>query len=191
MKTVFINLVSFKVGWAASVAAAAASVPAAGAAVAIAVIAFHLLRAERRRPEFKLLIAAALMGVVWESALVATGLLRYEAGFLVPGFAPYWIVAMWVLFATTLNVGMRWLRKSTWVAAVAGALGGPLAFVTGERMGAVSFSEPTLALAIIGIGWATLLPLLVRLAILFEGEARTPVGAGTAPVIAETKGELS
>ena len=33
-----INLLSFKVGWAASVAAAAASVPAAGAAVAMAVV---------------------------------------------------------------------------------------------------------------------------------------------------------
>ena len=84
-----------------------------------------------------------------------------------------------VLFATTLNVGMRWLRKSTLVAAIAGAIGGPLAFLAGERMGAVSFADPATSLVVIGIGWAVLLPVLVQLAIRFDGH---PVQ--TAPVAA-------
>lgn len=181
MKSILINLLSFKAGWAASVVGAAASVPAAGAAAAGAIVVLHLRRARLVRAELMLLVSAALIGFAWESALVAAGLLRYETGVLLPGFAPYWIVAMWILFATTLNVGMRWLRRSPWVAAIAGATGGPLAFVAGERLGAVSFSEPAAALAVIGIGWALLLPLLVQLAMLFEMQAapaadRGPVG---------------
>jgi hypothetical protein len=169
MKSVLINLLSFKAGWAASVAGAAASVPALGAAIATGVIVSHLWRTRDVRAEGLLLISAALIGFAWESALVAAGLIRYETGFLFPGMAPYWIVAMWVLFATTLNVGMRWLRNSVWIAAAAGAAGGPLAFIAGQKMGAVSFDEPVTSLIVIGIGWAVLLPMLVQLAVRFDG----------------------
>lgn len=173
MKPVLINLLSFKAGWAAAVAGAAASVPALGAAFASGVIVFHLWRTGDARSEGLLLISAALIGLAWESALVAAGLIRYETGFLLPGMAPYWIVAMWVLFATTLNVGMRWLRNSVWIAIAAGAIGGPLAFMAGQKMGAVSFDDPLLSYIVIGIGWAVLLPMLVRLAMRFDGHAET------------------
>jgi hypothetical protein len=85
--------------------------------------------------------------------------------------APYWIVAMWVLFATTINVGMRWLRRSRSVAGIAGAVGGPLAFFAGNSVGAVEFLSPAIALISIGIGWAVLLPLMVQIAIRLD---RTP-----------------
>lgn len=171
MKPVLTNLLSFKAGWAAAVAGAAASVPALGAAFASGVILFHLWRTGDARAEGLLLISAALIGLAWESALVAAGLIRYETGFLLPGMAPYWIVAMWVLFATTLNVGMRWLRNSVWIAIAAGAIGGPLAFMAGQKMGAVSFDDPLTSYIVIGIGWAVLLPMLVRLAMRFDGHA--------------------
>ncbi len=169
MKSVLINLLSFKAGWAASVLTAAAAVPAAGVAAAGAVVALHLSRTERILAEALLLVSAAVIGLTWESLLVAFGLLEYETGFFAPGLAPYWIVAMWVLFATTLNVGMRWLRKGTLIAAVAGAIGGPLAFYAGASAGAVELADPLLSLIVIGIGWAILLPVLVKLATYFDG----------------------
>jgi len=50
------------------------------------------------------------------------------------------------------------------VASLFGALGGPMSFLAGEKAGAVSFSNASTALVIIGLGWAVLLPLLVRYA---------------------------
>ena len=164
MKSIVINLSLFKAAWLITVLAAAANMPIAGPiAVAIAAIV-HLARASKVRSETLLLGAAGIIGLCWESALVATGVLEYRSGLLLPGFAPYWIVAMWVLFATTLNVGMRWLRKSTLVAAVTGAIGGPMSFFAGQKAGAVAFADTTLSLLVIGAGWALLLPLLVQLA---------------------------
>lgn len=164
MKALVINLSFFKVGWLASVFTAAASMPVVGTAVVgIAVIA-HLWLANDSQKELRLLAFAAFLGLLWESLLVATGVVQYEASSILPGIAPYWIVGMWVLFATTLNVGMRWLRKSVAVAAVAGAIGGPMSFLAGEKMGAVSFTNSSLALFVIGLGWAILLPLLVHFA---------------------------
>ena len=164
MKSVVINLSLFKIAWLVTVFAAAASVPIAGALAIAAAVAVHLARADSPRAEALLLVSAAIIGLAWESAMVAAGILAYDSGLLLPGFAPYWIVAMWVLFATTLNVGMRWLQKSTLVAAIAGAIGGPMSFLAGQKAGAVSFADTTLSLLVVGAGWAVLLPALVGLA---------------------------
>ncbi len=165
MKHVIVNLAVFKAAWTAIVMSAAAGAPVIGViAVAIAV-GIHLRFCDNGESEIRLLLIAAAMGFAWESVLVLSGLLEYSSGHLVPGMAPYWIVVMWVLFATTLNVGMRWLRRNTATAAIAGAVGGPLAFFAGASLGAVELLSPAISLISIGIGWAVLLPLLVQIAI--------------------------
>jgi len=164
MHSILVNLSLFKAGWLASVFTAAASVPAAGATVVAVVVAVHLARSADVAQETRLLLFAALLGLGWESLLVSMGLVQYSTGSAFPGLAPYWIVGMWVLFATTINVGMRWLHKHVAVAAIAGAIGGPLSFAAGEKVGAVSFPNPQMSLLAIAAGWALLLPLLVRVA---------------------------
>ena len=172
MKHVFVNLAVFKVAWTAVVVSAAAGVPVIGAiAVAIAV-GIRLWSCDNPEAEIRLLLVAATMGLAWESALVLAGLLEYSSGTWMPGLAPYWIVAMWILFATTLNSGMRWLRRSTAIAAIAGAIGGPLAFFAGASIGAVELASPAIALISIGIGWAVMLPVLVKLAIRLDDSQR-------------------
>ena len=165
MKHVIVNLAVFKATWTAIVISAAAGAPIIGViAVAIAV-GIHLWLCDNAESEIRLLLIAAAIGLAWESVLVFAGLLEYSSGTWAPGAAPVWIVAMWVLFATTINVGMRWLRRNMTVASIVGAVGGPLAFLAGSGLGAVEFPSTTLALICIGIGWAVLLPLLVQIAI--------------------------
>ena len=175
MKAVVINLSLFKAGWLACVFTAAASMPIVGTAVVGIAVLAHLFLAPNSRGEFRVLAFAALLGLGWESVLVALGVVQYPSVAESLSIAPYWIVAMWVLFATTINVGMRWLHKSTLVAAIAGAVGGPLSFLAGEKAGAVTFSNPTVALVVIGVGWAILLPLLVRYAMRAEATDRAAV----------------
>ena len=164
MNAMLLNLTLFKAGWLASVFAVAASIPFAGTAVIGIAVAVHLMRSAEPQHEIRLLALAAAIGFAWESLLVYAGILQYGTNAALASIAPYWIVAMWVLFATTLNVGMRWLRKNLLVASVFGGLGGPLSFLAGEKAGAVSFSHTPTALVVIGLGWAVLLPLLVRYA---------------------------
>ena len=171
MNAMLINLSLFKAGWLAAVFSAAASLPGVGTAVIAIAALVHVSLSDRPQDELRLLALAAAIGFAWESSLVASGLVTYGSGMLLPGFAPYWIVAMWVLFATTINIGMRWLRKSTTIAVLTGAVGGPLSFLAGEKAGAVTFSEPQIALFVIGLGWALFLPLLVRYAARNEARA--------------------
>ena len=169
MKANIFNLALFKAGWFAVVFFAAAQLPAAATIAAIVVVALHLWQSPNRKAEFTLVAISALVGFGWESLLVAAEVLQYDTGSLIPGTAPLWIVAMWMLFATTLNVGMRWLRRSPMIAIMAGLVGGPLAFLAGQGAGAVTLSEPVYSVMIIGLGWGLLLPILVTVARRYDG----------------------
>jgi hypothetical protein len=155
------NLLLFKLGWVACVMLAAAGKPLLASLAVGLVVAIHLVSVPVAVKESLLLMAACLIGLGWESLLVASGLLSYPGQGSASGLAPHWIVAMWVLFATTINFGLRWVKRHWAVAAVAGLLGGPMAFFGGANLGAVEFSSSLLALAVIGAGWAVLLPILV------------------------------
>ncbi len=160
MRTTIINLVLFKLGWVACILFAAMGKPEF-AAVAVAVtVAIHLLRVPVPAKEALWLACAGLTGLLWESLVVWTGLIEYPAGVQSGFLAPYWIVSMWVLFATTINFGFKWIKRHWMLAAVFGLVGGPLAFLAGTAAGAAQFSNTTQALLLLGVGWAVLLPLL-------------------------------
>ena len=103
---------------------------------------------------------------------VQSGLVIYPSGQPFGQLAPAWILAMWPLLATTLNVSLRWLKGRYLLAALFGAIGGPLAFLAGERLGAVVFPDTGLTMIVLAVGWATLFPLLMRLSQRYDGFER-------------------
>ena len=163
------NVALFQIGWFACVLGGAHGWPWFGTGVALVVVAWHLARAVRPRDELIVVLCCAAIGAIFDSALVAFGWVGYRSGTLVTGTAPHWLVAMWMLFATTLNVSLRWLRRFPFAAIAFGAMGGPLAYWGGARLGAMEFAEPVAATVALAIGWALLTPLLVRLAQRFDG----------------------
>lgn len=179
MTPVILNLTLFKIGWLACVFSAASGKPWAGMIAIAIVTVVHITTAKKPSKAMLLLGGAAATGIVWESFLVIAGWLEYSAN-SGSSFAPYWIVGMWVLFATTLNLGFRWLKDRLWLAAVIGAVGGPMAFIAGEKAGAVTFLEPTTAIIAICIGWAFLMPALVYASRFLDGH--TLADASNAPI---------
>jgi len=175
MKTVF-NFVAFQLGWFASVLGAANELPWFGPIAVAAALALHLALARRPWPELMLVSASMAIGLVVDSLLLATGWLRYPAGQWLPGLAPYWIIAMWGLFATTLNVSMGWMRGRPVLAALMGAIGGPLSYLAGQKMGGIELTQSGSALAALALAWGVAMPLLMRLAARLDGvrEIRVP-----------------
>ncbi|OOO03426.1 MAG: hypothetical protein USCGTAYLOR_00317 [Chromatiales bacterium USCg_Taylor] len=110
------------------------------------------------------MLAAAAMGSLWDSILVALGWFDYGSP-----FAPYWIVALWMVFATTLNVSLRWLKSRYLLGAMFGAVGGPLAYYAGEKLGAFTYADPLISLGAQAVGWALLMPLMLRVAQRLDG----------------------
>jgi hypothetical protein len=180
MKKLIINIAAFQIGWFSCVLGAANGYPLLGPVVVGIVVIIHLLMVKKPRGELQLLLLAAITGAVFDSLLVMTGWLAYPNGTLFTGTAPYWIVAMWVLFATTLNVSLRWLQGRVPASIVLGAVGGPLSYLAGARLGGLVFIDQGPALIALGIGWAAATPILVSIAARLEKPELVEVGSNHA-----------
>lgn len=159
-----VNFLAFQFGWFACVLGAAWERPLVGTMIAAVIVTWHLAQAAKPRQEMSVVLIVAAIGALWDSLLAALGWIQYPNGVLLSGTAPYWILALWTLFATTLNESLAWLNRSLPLAVAFGALGGPLAYFAGGRLGALVFVEQTAALVALAIGWAVLTPLLLRIA---------------------------
>lgn len=169
--TILANALLFQLGWFAAVLGAAGDLPWIGVLAAAAIAAVHLARAARPLPELALLALAVVAGAGFDTLIVQAGWLRFDNGMLVAGTAPVWMVALWANFATTLNVSMRLLRSRLLVAALFGAIGAPLAYYAGGKLGAVEFIATGPALGAIAAGWFVLCPLLFVAARRLDGYA--------------------
>jgi hypothetical protein len=161
------NFIGFQIGWFACVVGAAQGYPLVAVAVTSIIVILHLLRDNNLYSELCLIISAVFIGIIWESLLLASGWLAYASSGSA-NIAPIWLVAMWALFATTINHSMAWLKNRYFLALLLGAVFGPLAFIAGENLGAVVFLDRTMALTLLAVGWAVLMPLLLWLAQQFK-----------------------
>jgi len=166
-----INFAAFQIGWFSAVLGAANGMPWLGPLTFAGVLAIHLRIASRPDLEVGLVIASGVIGFYFDSLLVAQGWVSYPSGLVSDSFAPYWIVTMWMLFATTLNVSMRWLRDNRALAALFGAVGGPLSYLAGAKLGGIVFVDQVAALVALAIGWAVAMPLLMALSKRLDGVA--------------------
>lgn len=171
---VLINAAVFKIAWLSTIFGGANELPAVGPLVVLVAVAIHLSRAAEPGRELTLILITGAIGISWDSAMVAAGWLAYPSGTFIAGLAPYWIVGMWMLFATTLNVSFRWLHMRLPAAALAGAAFGPLSYVAGSAAGAVTVVDPLAVYLALSAGWALLFPGLLFVARQLDG-TRQPV----------------
>lgn len=172
---VLTNAVAFKVAWVSTIFGGANELPFLGPMVVMAVVALHLWLVAEPGRELTLILMTGLIGLAWDSVMVTAGWLSYPSGTVVAGLAPYWIMAMWMLFATTLNVTFRRLQGKLWLAALLGVVFGPLSYYAGSAAGAVNLLEPFAAYVALGVAWAIAFPGLLLLATQLDGTGSEPV----------------
>lgn len=165
------NALLYQGAWFACVLGAAWGRPYFGLAAVLAAVLVHLVWALHPARELLLIAIAALTGTLFESLLVASGWVRMVPGSLVANLTPLWMVALWVAFATTLNVALRPLRQRYLLGALAAGIGAPLAYLAGAGLGALQWVEMMPAVLAIAAGWAVAMPLLMRSAQRFDGFA--------------------
>lgn len=173
-----LNFLTFQVGWFSSVIGAAQQMPWLGPLAALLALALHFYHARRPVQELVLILSCAVIGAAFDSLLVASRWVEYSSGLFSESLAPYWIITMWMLFATTLNVSLRWLRGRDALAAVFGLVGGPVTYLAGQKLGGITLIDETAALTALALGWAVIMPLLLRLSAAFDGMDGAPAAAG-------------
>ena len=165
----FTNFAVFQIAWLSSVIGGAQDMPWLGPLAVMIALAIHLSVARKPVEEILLAICCALIGAGFDSMLVASGWVTYKAGLFSDYMAPYWIITMWMLFATTLNVSMRWLRGKPLLASIFGFIGGPTTYLAGEKLGGIVLSNQIAALVALAIGWALIMPVLMWLSENLDG----------------------
>ncbi|GAB2627967.1 DUF2878 domain-containing protein [Novilysobacter erysipheiresistens] len=157
------NLVGYQLVWFAAVIGAGRGSPWWGVVAAVVFVAAQGGTSPWRGSDVRVVAGALACGVVLDGGLALTGWLGYAAA--TPALlAPLWILALWAAFAMTINHSLGFLHGRPWLAAVFGAVGGPLAYLGAARgFAAVELVAPVPALVSLAAGWALALPLLVRL----------------------------
>ena len=167
-----VNIAVFYAGWFGSVLAAAAGWGWLAVAVSLAVVLVHLVLTPRPAAELKLILAAAVIGLVAEGLLITFGFATYALPNSIAVLPPAWLVAIWMAFATTMNVSLGWLKDHLGLAGVLGLLAAPPSYYAGERLGGMMLAPPhMLSLTAIGLVWGLAFPLLVILARRWDGES--------------------
>ena len=134
-------------------------------AIALAVFtAWHFRSVHNPRAELVLVATACMVGLVVDTIFIQTHLLAYAEPLPFAAVAPYWILGMWINFALTLNGSMRWLHGRYLLAAALGAIGGPLAYAAGVKLGAAALlASDVVVYGVLAVVWAIAVPLLVRM----------------------------
>ena len=170
-----INVALFQAAWFEAVLGAARGMLWLGPLAMVPALAIHLALRENRRGEVKLLLAAGLLGLIFDTAFVAGGVFTPLQHLFPRPISPPWMICLWVNFAATLNVSMAWLRGRYLLAALFGAIGGPLAYYSGAKLGATEALPTTTGMLLLAIGWGIMTPLLVWLARALSGTRDSPI----------------
>jgi hypothetical protein len=168
-KNIVINFVLFQIGWFACVLGAAKQLPWLGVGIVLAIMAWHLLQARQPKYEIILLLIALLIGGLFDQMLLSLNLVSYQAHGWQDSLVPAWILALWAVFVTALNVSLRWMRGRWLIAVLFGAIGGPMAYIGAARLGAVYLDNLPLSYVALSVGWAILTPLLLIISEKFDG----------------------
>ena len=163
------NYVLFQAGWLACVGAGLAGWMWYGPLAVVLILALHLTfiaRPGQRAQELCLIVAMGVAGTLLDTLFFSLGLVNYpssEATWTY-GVAPPWIAALWVLFGTLPLHSLSWIGGRPLLAAALGAIGGPLSFWAGQRLGAIEpGAAPLWTYAVLAAEYAVCLALCARL----------------------------
>jgi hypothetical protein len=177
------DFVLFQLVWFAAVAGAGAGRLWIGPLAVAALLGLTAARLPvgRRGRLVSQALALAAFGFAVDSGVQGAGLLRFAGAGDAP-WAPPWIVAMWMQMAVALPA-LSPLARRPWLAAPLGAIGGPLAYAAGVRLGAAELAAaPPLVFGTLTAIWGVAVPLLARWAQRRESlTAPAPTAAAPSP----------
>lgn len=160
------SLVAYQSVWFAAVIGAAHGLLWPGLVALLIYAVGQLCLSHTRRADLLLPATAIIMGFLVDGTLAHTGLAGYATSWPSAGLAPVWILSLWAAFSMTFTKSLAYLQKRLAIAALFGAIGGPLAYLGAARtFGVVRFSDPAWhGLLWLSLGWALATPALAWLA---------------------------
>ena len=125
-----------------------------GVIFALPLLVANVLLSHKRQADLRLMAILLAIGAAIDGTLQASGFFSFRHGG-VP--IPLWLAVIWLALAALPHHSLKWMQGRPGLCALFGALGGPLAYWAGVRMGAASFHLPLLhSLGLLAVIWACL-----------------------------------
>jgi len=160
-----LNILGFQIGWFACVLGGANQTPWLGVLISGLVILVHLLRTSERVFECKFFGVAVIIGIIFDGIPQSLGWIAFSpVTFWPEALPPPWMIMLWALFASTINISLSWLQNRKTLAMLIGAIAGPLSYWSGARLGALQLINPSAAIIYLSIGWGAIVPVLLKIA---------------------------
>lgn len=116
----------------------------------LAILACIMLSPAHRLYAVLLAVAGCTLDAFW----VLTGLIDFNGD----GLLPLWMVALWLMFATVWAGLTCTATIPGWILALLATVGGPVAYVIGHHLGAITFLEPSvIVVSVMSPGWLVLM----------------------------------
>ncbi|MAS00400.1 MAG: hypothetical protein CMH24_03450 [Nitrosomonadales bacterium] len=162
MKFKILNFILFQLGWFILILGAAWNETFTAVILSLSILALHLSIIDQKLSEIKLILIAGFIGFLFDGIIQYYNLIIYNS----PGWefplTPIWIIILWMFFAITLNHSLVWLKNRLLLSSLFGAIGGPLAYIAGEKLGAITITQQ-FSLVLLSIGWALITPILLSI----------------------------
>lgn len=141
-----------------------------GACIALSLLLLHLMFSAKRMADLRMMLLLLFTGLVVDGTLHQIGFISFtQTGFPIP----FWLMVIWLALAITPHHCLAWLKNRLFLSAVFGALGGPVAYWAGVRLGAATFhwSLP-LSIGTLAVLWAFLWPLVMYFSVVIDNVQR-------------------
>ena len=158
-----IDIVGFQLTWWAAALGAGAGRWKPGLAVGMVVLMVQLVMSKTRAATLATIVAALVLALIFETAMIASGLITYAAAWPSQLLPPAWLVALWMVFATCIDATARMLGANGLIkGALLGAVLAPVTYWAGAGFSALTLAEPVwMPLAATGLAWAIATPLMM------------------------------
>lgn len=108
--------------------------------------------AQNRRQILKMMGLISCAGLTMDSFLHGIGFFEFPFESWLPWpIVPVWYFPLWMGFACSMVDTSVLFRGRVWLAGALGAVGGPLSFMAGERLGAIVIHGPIWVLSLLWI----------------------------------------
>jgi hypothetical protein len=133
-----------------------------GAWLGLLLLGLHLFLSPIRRQDLKMMGILLVVGLGIDGVLHTLGFFSFNVA---ARPIPFWLLVIWLALAILPHHSLAWLKSRPFLSAFFGALGGPLAYWAGVRLGVAHFnwSLPS-SLGTLAIVWALLWPAVMYLA---------------------------
>lgn len=150
------NVLLFNICWFGTAYGVRQSMPELGPTVAVMVLLIHCLIILPSWREGLFIVIAGTTGYSVDSVLTVLGILTFETS---GTLAPVWLLFQWFVFASLFHVSLTWLRNRYQLAALLGALGGPMTYYSAGGLNVLSLGSPQwFSLVVLGVVWALIVP---------------------------------